>query len=227
MIANPFFRNCLDNETDLFGQIARFAGDVVSFVHPSRVETLLPLPVFRRLASKPKTRRVLGNFLAQQFRLEPFSIELLSNPLHQLVLLDWPVLMRLMVCAGVCCYTDDLKQLIEKKKVVAFRKALGDDVYRFALQQAPFLFPHCPVLPPLPPQSSLVDKVQLRGRQCLSWFVAGEPWPLQQRFQLKFPIQESFDFSVSIEPDQHTTLGKFLRRILEKVLRREDSSCFI
>lgn len=109
-----------------------------------------------------------------------------ADPITKLALWPGADLQDFVKYLGVMYYYHEVRQVIERSKVLSYRKALGDDLYTFALERASVLDV---TLRPIKLSKSLSikEKILIAGLLTLYSSMQGYPIALQKRLVIKLP----------------------------------------
>lgn len=180
----------------LGGPNRRLAAAIVEFnclpsryAHASWFAALPHGALLLKLRESPRAAQRLSRYLLAAWGLEGRYCTDFSAPAARLALLDSATLTQLVLCAGLTATAAYVGRTVERDKVAALKRRLGEPAFLFALKRAPFLGGVAP-LPDALHRASPEDFHRitlLAGLQCLSASLKGRERALRRRLLFKFP----------------------------------------
>lgn len=223
MQAEPFDRARF--ETLLRGADPRLANAVLEFnclpsryAHPSWFAALPHGALLLRLRASPRVAGRLSRHLLAEWGLAgQYCFEFGAGP-ARLALLDGATLAQLVLYAGLTATAAYVRQTVERDKVAALKRRMGEPAFLFALKRAPFL--GGAAVPPVALQRASPDAFYritlVAGLRCLASGLSGREPALLRRLLLKFPQGWAASFVVGkTTPPPAACAGLFDRLILE------------
>lgn len=179
---NAPIRSLIKQKPHLAAAVIRFNTDFCENLHPdqqSKFLSQLPASFWRapRLVERISKLVAVQVGLADKFYLE------IPNPLWAMILLPPERLERLALHIGALVLGIRIRSSLSREHVMAWKKRLGEEAYRFAMNSASLL-PLAQI--PLPAIAS--DSAQSIGTSIITAALSPEPEPLKQRVALKLSV---------------------------------------
>ena len=153
-----------------------------------------------------------------------------ADPITKLALWSGTDLQDFVKYLGVMYYYREVRQVIERSKVLAYRKALGDDLYTFALERASVLdIPLRSIK--LSKSLSIKEKVLIAGLLTLYSSMQGYPIALQKRLVIKLPrkwydyyMEYAHNKNILVDSDSKRKLliGKVMQELMRAKKKNAD-----
>lgn len=173
----------------LFRRIYEFNLLPSRYLHASWAEALFEPGLWRRLKETPRCEAPLCRLILEKMDLaDSFHLDF-ADPGARLALLDYGVLERLALHAGLLREGAAVRAEIGRDGVLALRRALGEEAYAFALHRAPLLAPPRPAAEEGGPAGAagLRRRAEEAGWRLVMAVASGFPPALHRRFALKLP----------------------------------------
>ncbi len=145
-----------------------------------------------------------------------------SDSHRRLALLSGAGLVQLMVYTGLAMQARSIAQTISGRHINPLIRAFGPQAYEFVstratllsgLRRFDFLLPQGADRHPRP------GDVLESGRRCLQICLEGSPAPLVQRFRLKFPRHQPWDFTLRSGDAAIAVCRQLVQKILKMEMR--------
>lgn len=175
-------RSLIKQRPHLAAAVIRFNTDFCENLHPdqqSKFLSQLPASFWRapRLVERISKLVAVQVGLADKFYLE------IPNPLWAMILLPPERLERLALHIGALVLGIRIRSSLSREHVMAWKKRLGEEAYRFAMNSASLL-----PLAQIPLSAIASDSAQSIGTSIISAALSPEPEPLKQRVALKLSV---------------------------------------
>lgn len=214
-------------DTELLSLIHEFNTLPTRYMHPSWLEGVVDADLFQRLRGTPAAERKLSQHLLNHYGLSDEYCYNFETSSRRLALFAPEHLIQSANLAGIALNAPKIQKVILKHEVLAMRRDLGEDGYRFALKKAPFLLGNLEF--PVPRQTdeqSLPEYTEVCGRQLLHACFYGEPTSIIQRLQFKFPKNGGLDLDPNQRVGDKQRAWRNLKkesawRIIKKILTHE------
>lgn len=170
--------------------LCRFDFSPAEYIDASWLDTLEHAPSLRAMQRSVRARPHLSRHILRVLLLQPSSDWRLETDPLRLALLAPQRLRRLVLESGLCLTARDLRHVVDGDRVRGLVKALGHDLYSFALRQAPATAESLG-LPALPLEDDGADSpesvVIRRGMGVLASVAGGMTHPVRKRMLIKLP----------------------------------------
>lgn len=190
----------------LAAEIIRFNANEAVNLHPSYRQLIIPELPENGWNNKRLTSRISKIISSQENLKNCWYLET-RNLLWPVALMTPQRLHRLALHLGALVLGGAIRSSLSREQVAVWKKKLGDETYRFALNSASLL--SSAQLPkPVIPLESPLDL----GNGIILMAIRDEPEPLKARISLKLPKNTKSCF---IEPNKAKRLVHFVTQILE------------
>jgi hypothetical protein len=162
------------------------------YIHSSWVDRLENSKVIRKLLNNARSEDNVAEYLLERFNLKDKLCFDFDTPIRQLALLPKSNIMTLVMYAGAMLNSHHARHAIHRDDVIALNKGFGDELFDFALNQAPLLF-DLDVLPKIArpaPGADVQAHLAASGLYCLGKALSNEPAAITERVYLKMGTAE-------------------------------------
>lgn len=231
MTTRVFIQQALKRNDDLFKRIYEFNHLVSEYIDPSYLEMKafeVFKPYWEVLKKNSRQKNRLSAYLVRKMGLEGEYFYDFSEPRLRLALMDRQVLEKLFIYAGGVLFSEKIKQLIAKEKVLALKESIGEAVYFFATKRSGLLTGIIPSIEINDEKSTVLNRDQLyyAGKKCFEVCLANEAEALLERIKLKFPKDLEWNFVSQEAEEKKTKSWHFLNRLLTKEVEPNLKICF-
>jgi hypothetical protein len=223
-MTRTFLKNLYQNKNRLFYLIYEFNILPARFIHDSWISELAEWGVDKRLfhtlrdGSRAEVR--LSRLILMKRGVHQDYFFDFQEPPKRLALLDGNTLQKLLFYTGLTLSARSISREIERTKVAALKKVLGEPAYLFAMKKAPLLIGSQDFTDvTLGEPEALPSILSERGTHCLKSCFGEAPPSLTQRMLLKLPRKFSTYWTTEETLSQEISAGAW--SILKRVLLQE------
>ncbi|MBF0103122.1 MAG: SctK family type III secretion system sorting platform protein [Desulfobacterales bacterium] len=214
-MAETFFKTALKQQDELWPLIIQFNLQPVTYIHKNKISIFLKEPLFQTIAQNQRGKKHLSNIILSALKLQnSFDFDFSAKE-KRFALLDGETLFKLTFYTGAALSASLISKIIERKALLNLKKAIGEDMYRFALKKAPFLIKQSHHFG-LEQWETEDFKSQLfeRGLKCFSAIFMNVPESTTKRIALKFPTDFTPNFTLSFSMAEQKEAFQILFKIL-------------
>lgn len=199
-------RRLLQQSPAVAAKVVGFNWELADSVHPARRRRCLP-EIPDAVWHEPRLKGRLSNLLLERVGLSDSNFFETPNSLWPLALLPADRLQRLALHIGALILGIRVRSSLSREHVIGWKKKLGDEAYRFAMNSASLL----PV-GRLPLKAIATEAADELGASFVMAALTTEPEALSQRVALKFPTEVA---ALDMEPASATQVCLMIARIVE------------
>jgi hypothetical protein len=202
----PSIHRLMHQSPDMAAALVRFNTDFCSNLHPNRKDMFLPqLPP--QFWKKPRLVERISKIVEMQAGLEDKLYLESPNQLWAVILLPPDRLQRVALHLGALVLGIRIRSSLSREHVMAWKQRLGEEAYRFAMNNASLL-PSTQI-----PLSAIAsDSASEIGTSIIGAALATEPEPLKKRVSLKLTSEVE---PMSIEPERARRMISLVMQIVE------------
>ncbi|CAA6815635.1 MAG: Unknown protein [uncultured Thiotrichaceae bacterium] len=180
------------------------------YVHTSWLKDLPNADVILKLIAEDsrKTSTRLSHHLLSQLGFDGKFFFDFNDSLTQLALWDTSEMQKLVQHIGMMFYFDDVRRCITRQEVASYRKALGEELYTFALEGAPEIKQRQLKALDLSEELSINRKLLITGMAVIIAGMQDYPYALLKRMIIKLPRSWFDDYSQMVANKKNMPGGK-------------------
>ena len=187
-------------------KVIDFNWNLATYLHPAQRKKWLP-EIPDSAWREPRTSGRISNLLSVRIGLSEEVFPDTPNPLWLIALLPADRLNRLALHIGALILGVRIRSSLSREHVLKWKKKLGDEAYRFAMNSATLL----PV-GRLPLNAIATGAADELGASVVMTALANEPQTLRRRVALKFSNEIDV---MDIDPESAAQVSLMIARILE------------
>ncbi len=187
------------------------------YIHESRIGQILSKNLFAKIKGSRRAITRISLVILRHFQLIGDYFFDFRESSHRLALVDTPALNELVLLTGSALYSDIISRTIERSSVLKIKASIGEDVYRFAIKRAPFLFKKEEIPIDVPPLGDDVKKqIIATGLSCLDCCLENAPGAIKKRVYLKFSEKWYDSPRVHFNSSIKDNIYQLMRKILQE-----------
>jgi hypothetical protein len=199
-------RRLLQQSPALAAKVVGFNWELAVSVHPTHRRQCLP-EIPDAVWHEPRLKGRLSNLLLNRVGLSDRNFFETPNALWPLALLPADRLHRLSLHIGALILGIRVRSSLSREHVIGWKKKLGEEAYRFAMNSASLL-----PAGRLPLKAIATEAADELGASVVMAALTNEPEGLRRRVALKFPTEVA---ALDMEPASATQVCLMIARMLE------------
>ena len=179
------------------------------YIHSSWYKELPHGGVLKKLANDSRSEKRISEYIISHYALGDVDSASIPANLLGIALNSPDDLKQLVLYAGASLYCKSIQRVIKKRDVHMLKACLGDSVYAYALNRAPFLLSSDLIVKNILdlPGHLIAERVLNSGVCCLGSALSELPSSFRQRVMFKLPVDCMPQFtSASADPRACTRL---------------------
>ncbi|MDR0351573.1 MAG: SctK family type III secretion system sorting platform protein [Puniceicoccales bacterium] len=191
-----YIRNTLKKDPRVFSEICDFNDNVIKYLHDDHLAKLdCKKSILWELSRNSRTRNALNAYISKKLDLGSWYGDF-SEQRYGLCLFSRDDISLLSIYLGSVVYEQDIRKIVQHHELKQLKDQIGD-AYYFSMKEADLLVKRSQIdalaLPIF--SGDIYAKIVQAGKFVISACLAAIPQDLGLKFILKFPKNETWDFS--------------------------------